>query len=226
MPREFAPRGGALIQPTMDEKLEKDALTVYVVEDDALLRETVSEILGVRGFAARGYASAEALLESGPLRRPCCVVLDVGLPGMGGLQLQQRLLRDYPGLPIVVLTGSADVAVARSALLAGAVDFLLKPAEAVELLDVVARSLASDESRARQVADLAELQRRVAVLSEREREVFQLVTDGLQNREIAKLFGVSVRTVEAHRANLMQKLKVDRAAELFHIRARLDAAKN
>lgn len=205
------------------DALEKDALTVYVVEDDALLREMVQEALSLRGFAARGFPSAEALLESGPLRRPCCVVLDVGLPGMGGLQLQQRLLRDYPGLPIVVLTGSADVAVARSALLGGAVDFLLKPADANELLDVVARALASDESRVRQFADLAELERRIAVLSEREREVFQLVTDGLQNREIAQQFGVSVRTVEAHRANLMQKLKVERAAELFHIRARLDA---
>jgi two-component system response regulator FixJ len=222
-PCDAAAHGGASTQAAMTEGIEKGALTVYVVEDDALLREMVQQTLSLRGFAARGYPSAEALLESGPLRRPCCVVLDVGLPGMGGLQLQQRLQRDYPGLPIVVLTGAADVAVARSALLAGAVDFLLKPADANELLDVVARALASDESRVRQFADLAELQRRIGVLSEREREVFQLVTDGLQNREIAKLFGVSVRTVEAHRANLMHKLKVERAAELFHIRARLDA---
>ncbi len=223
MPSDAAALDDALAPPMKAEGLDTDALTVYVVEDDALLREVVQQTLSLRGIAARGFPSAEALLEGGPLQRPCCVVLDVGLPGMGGLQLQQRLQRDYPGLPIVVLTGASDVAVARAALLAGAVDFLQKPADANELLDVVARALASDESRVRQSADLAELERRIGVLSEREREVFQLVTDGLQNREIAQQFGVSVRTVEAHRANLMQKLKVERAAELFHIRARLDA---
>ncbi len=207
-------------------EFDREALTVYVVEDDEHMRSMLQQVLDLRGFAARGYASAEALLDGGPLRRPCCVVVDIGLPGMGGLQLQQRLLRDHPNLPIVVLTGAADVAIARSALLAGAVDFLVKPAEAAELLDAVTRALAVDESRVRTQADMAELQRRIDMLSEREREVFRLVTDGLQNREIARLFGVSVRTIEAHRANLMHKLRVERAAELFHIRARLDAGKS
>lgn len=205
------------------ENPRKTPVVAYVVEDDAANRDVIVALLEQQDCQVFAFASAEALLAAGPLRRPACVILDIGLPGMGGLQLQKRLQRDYPRLPVVIVTGVADVAVARSTLLAGAADFLLKPIDANELIDVVRRSFASDEGRMRRWQERSEIERRVAGLSEREREVYRLVTDGLQNREIARQFGVSVRTVEAHRANLMEKLQVDRAADLFHIRARLDA---
>jgi len=205
------------------ENSNRTPLAVYVVEDDEANREVILAMLQQQGCEPFAFESAEALLAAGPLRRPACVILDVGLPGMSGVQLQRRLQRDYPGLPVVIVTGVADIAVARRTLLAGAADFLVKPIDARELIDVVRRSLASDEGRVRRLQERSEIERRVASLSEREREVYRLVTDGLQNREIAKQFGVSIRTVEAHRANLMEKLKVERSAELFHIRARLDA---
>lgn len=205
------------------ENSRRSPLAVYVVEDDEANRELIVAMLEQYGCAVFAFASAEALLAAAPLQRPACVILDIGLPGMGGLQLQKRLQQDEPGLPVVIVTGVADIAIARGTLLAGAVDFLLKPIEAGELIEVVRRSLASDEARVRRLQERAETERRVAGLSEREREVFRLVTDGLQNREIARQLGVSVRTVEAHRANLMEKLKVERSAELFHIRARLDS---
>jgi RNA polymerase sigma factor (sigma-70 family) len=205
------------------EKCRNTPQAVYVVEDDETNREVIVAMLEQHGCEVFAFASAEALLAAAPLQRPACVILDIGLPGMGGLQLQKRLQQDEPGLPVVIVTGVADIAIARGTLLAGAADFLLKPIEAGELIGVVRRSLASDEARVRRLQERAETERRVAGLSEREREVFRLVTDGLQNREIARQLGVSVRTVEAHRAKLIEKLKVERSAELFHIRARLDS---
>lgn len=195
----------------------------YVVEDNALAREAIVAMLGLQEVRGIGFASAEALLAAGSLRRPSCVILDIRLPQMSGLDLQRRLQQDAPGLPVIVVTGAADVNTARIALLGGAVDFLLKPVEAPALLSAVTRALDNDHQHVKHLRDLSELQRRLAALSEREREIFRLVTDGLQNREIARVLGLSIRTIEAHRASLMEKLKTERAAELFRMRARLDA---
>lgn len=216
------PRGGRL-HPAADAARRPSAPTAYIVEDDTRTRDLIVGLVELHGCTAVAFDSAERLLTTGRLERPCCVILDIGLPGMGGLQLQDRLQREYAALPVIVVTGKSEVALARRALLAGAVDYLLKPVDARELLDAVTRSLASEEARMAKQLALSELQHRIAARTARERDVFHLVTDGLHNREIAAQLGVSVRTVEAHRANLMDKLRTQRTAEWFGMRAALQA---
>ena len=196
--------------------------TVYVVEDDADAREMLAELLKSNGLSVHCFATAEAFLQHGAAGRPGCAVVDLRLPGMSGLDLHARLDSDSPQLPVIVITGHGDVATARAALLAGARDFLEKPLQPRDLLDAVSAALESDTQAIALVRERARMADLVARLTPREHEVFQRITDGLHNREIAVELGISPRTVEVHRARLMEKLKVRRLADLFRLRVVTD----
>ena len=199
-----------------------DGSTVYVVEDDKAVRDSLLLLLRLRGCTPIGYESAEAFLQLEALQRPACALVDVRLPGMDGLALQQRLRQRHPGLPVIVITGHGDVATARSALRDGAVDFLEKPIDEQELLDAVSVALASDQRRVAKARDREEISARLARLTARELEVFDRITNGQHNREIAEEFGISPRTVEVHRSRIMEKLQARRVADLFRLRFELD----
>jgi RNA polymerase sigma factor (sigma-70 family) len=198
------------------------APTVYVIEDDADLRDSLAALLEASGYLPRGFASAEDFLASGFNERPACAVVDLRLPGMSGLDLQQKLHDDHPHLPVIVVTGHGDVATARAALRTGALDFLEKPVQPKELMDAVAAALESDAQALERARELEQMREPLGRLTPRELEVFQRITDGLHNREIAVELGISPRTVEVHRARLMDKLNARRIADLFRLRLTLD----
>jgi RNA polymerase sigma factor (sigma-70 family) len=195
---------------------------VYVVEDDPSVRDSLSLLLQLRGFSTAAFDSAEAFLQSDALERPACVLADVRLPGMSGLELQRKLADERSALPFVVMTAHGDVATARSALRDGAVDFLEKPIDEQDLLEAITVALRSDHEQVERARNRETMLSRMQRLTERELEVFERVTNGYHNREIAEEFGISQRTVEVHRARLMEKLQARRVADLFRLRFELD----
>jgi FixJ family two-component response regulator len=195
---------------------------IRVVDDDALQRRMSMRLLRLHGFAVRDFPSADAFLEdleSGGARDelPGCIVLDLRMPGMSGLELQEVLAHAGVALPILFCTGYGDVPSSVRAMKAGAVDFLTKPFEADELLEAVRRAVERD------VADRAirhrrdELHARVATLTKREQEVFSLVIVGKLNKQIADRLGMAERTVKAHRSRILEKLRVESVAEMVHL---------
>lgn len=196
--------------------------TVYLVEDDAAVRDSLALLLQLRGYATAAFESAEAFLAAGRPGRPACALVDVRLPAMSGLELQKKLLEEGSDLPVVVMTAHGDVATARSALRGGAVDFLEKPIDEADLLAAVSAALESDQLRVQHAREREVMLARLQRLTERELEVFERVTNGMHNREIAEEFGISQRTVEVHRARLMEKLQARRVADLFRLRFELD----
>ena len=198
------------------------APTVYLIEDDADLRDSLAALLEASGYVPRGFASAEDFLAGGVNDRPACAVVDLHLPGMSGLDLQQKLHDEQPHLPVIVVTGHGDVATARAALRTGALDFLEKPVQPKELMEAVADALESDAQALERARERELMHERLGRLTPRELEVFQRITDGLHNREVAVELGISPRTVEVHRARLMDKLNARLIADLFRLRLALD----
>jgi two-component system response regulator FixJ len=199
--------------------------TIHVVDDDQAVREGLSALLTAKGYAVRLYATAEALLDAGPHGRPGCLVVDVRMPGMSGLELQRELKRRGETMPLVVITGHGDVPVAVAALKAGAVDFLEKPFDDDALLAAIGEALAKPEARAAAAADDREAAfRRVAGLTPREREVMELVAAGLANKAIAHRLGIAVRTVEIHRAHVMEKTGARSLSELVRLVIKLEGS--
>ncbi len=174
---------------------------VFVVDDDDAVRDALVTLLDSNGIAAVGYASAEAFLESGGADAPGCLILDVRMPGMTGPQLQAELARRGRHLAIIFLTAYGDIPTTVQAIKGGAVDFLTKPVDGQQLLQLVRTSIAQLESRTRQT----EITHRIAGLTEREQEILKLVLTGLTNKAIAQQLGISHRTVEVHRSHIMQK---------------------
>jgi len=187
---------------------------VYIVDDDAGVRRSMALWLGFRSLATRDFASAEPFLAAIDANCRGCVIVDLRMEGMDGLQLQQQLSARRIELPLLFLTGHGDVPSVRAALQAGAFDFLEKPIDNDRLVERVAAALALDESRWRAAQDVQRLQERIARLTAREREVMDQVVAGRHNREIAALLGISARTVEVYKARLMDKLDVHRVADL------------
>ena len=191
-----------------------DRALIHVVDDDDSLRAALLDLLDVAGYEARGYASTGEFLLHPPPDRPGCVLLDVRMPGPSGLDLQAALQRYAVTLPVVFLTGHADVPTSVRAMKAGAVDFLEKPVARDTLLDALQRALARDAAQ-RLDRDAAERRSaRLSTLTPREREVFDRVVAGKLNKQIADELGIGLRTVKAFRAQLMSKLGVATAAEL------------
>ena len=195
---------------------------VYVVEDDEAVRDSLRILLGLRGCRVHDFADAQAFIASGRALWPACLLVDVKLPGMSGLELQAHVKQDQPDLPVILMTGHGDVAMARTALRAGALDFIEKPINDDELLAAIEGALSGEVERIDKRREREEMLRRLARLTPRELAVFQRATDGMHNREIAREFGISPRTVEVHRARLLDKLQADRMSDLFRIRFALD----
>jgi FixJ family two-component response regulator len=200
------------------------AALIHVVDDDESLRASLQDLLDAAGYDVRGYASTgEFLLDPLP-DRPGCVLLDVRLPGPSGLELQQALQRRGIALPVIFLTGHADVATSVRAMKAGAVDFLEKPVERDTLLDALRRAVARDHAQRAAREHAHRRSARLAMLTPREREVFDRIVAGKLNKQIADELGIGLRTVKAYRAQLMEKLGVDSAAELGKLAGELGDA--
>lgn len=199
---------------------------IYIVEDDAAVRESLALLLQLRDFETVTFGTAEEFLASDSIARPGCALVDVRLPGMSGLEMQKRLKTEHSTLPIIIMTAHGDVATARAALRDGAVDFLEKPVDESDLLEAVELALKSDQEQLAQVRQREGILVGMQRLTERELDVFERITDGFHNREIAEEFGISPRTVEVHRARLMEKLNARRVADLFRLRFELERRKS
>lgn len=187
---------------------------IHVVDDDESLRTSLLDLLRAAGYDAHGYASAGDFLLQPPRDLPGCLLLDIQLPGPSGLDLQAALEQHDVNLPVIFLTGYADVPTSVRAMKAGAVDFLEKPVVREHLFEAVERALERDAA-VRAARDTAQRHdARLAALTAREREVFDRVVAGRRNKDIATELGISLRTVKAYRAQLMDKLRVGSAAEL------------
>lgn len=190
--------------------------TVFIVEDDAAVRDSLEVLLSLNGYRIQSFACAEDFLE---VYQPSagCLLLDIRMPGMSGLELQAALLQKPPALPIIVMTAHGDVATVRTALKSGAVDFLEKPVDPGALLVVVRIALDIDAAQRRAAQKAEQVQRQLGILTARERQVMELVAKGCNNGEIASTLGISPRTVEVHKARVMEKLRVRNVAELVRI---------
>ena len=185
---------------------------ICIVDDDPSVRDSLCLLLGLKGFDCRAYESAELFLQAKPLK-PCCIVLDLKMSGMDGLELQQRLVHlDYPS-QIVFLTAHADVAVMRKAFLNKAVDFLEKPFSTDKLLESIERAFHNLST----VSQDQEIKNHLENLTPREREVLAHLSNGNSHRQIGEALGISPRTVEVHKARIMQKLGTKTLAELLRL---------
>lgn len=192
----------------------KQSPTIHFVDDDESLRASMIELLTAAGFRARGYPSTGEFLLDPPADEPGCLLLDVRLPGPSGLDLQAGMRRRGITLPVIFLTGYADVPTSVRAMKAGAVDFLEKPVTREVLLDAIRRALDYDAAQRAIREEARRRGTRLEALSIREREVFDRIVEGKLNKQIAEELGVALRTVKAYRAQLMIKLGVNSAAEL------------
>jgi len=203
-------------------KEEIVAPTVFLVDDDPGVLKAHARLLGAHGFKTAGFESAEAFLAQHAAAARGCLVLDVSLPGLDGLALQRRLAQAGCSLPIVFLTGAADIPMSVQAMKAGAIDFLTKPVTGATLVAAVRAGLEQD-ALARQATDEgAMLRQRYASLSVREREVLAGLAAGKLNKQIAAALGITEATVKFHRARLMDRMQAQTVAELMHLAARLD----
>jgi RNA polymerase sigma factor (sigma-70 family) len=191
--------------------------TVFVVDDDHAVRDSLVTLLELRGFATRGYESAEQFLERYRPEWPGCLVLDLRLGGMTGLELQAELVRRGIALPVVIVTAHGDVPTARTAFKSGAVDFIEKPIDDEALVRAIRAALERDGADRAQAATRAEVEARLQRLTAREREVLDFVVRGMHNREIAAALDISPRTVEVYKTRLMEKLQVRRVPELVRL---------
>jgi two-component system response regulator FixJ len=188
--------------------------TVYVVDDDAAMRDSLCWLLSSVSLRAKAYPSADEFLLDWDPKAPGCLLLDLRMPGLNGLELQERLVREGSHIPIIFLSGHGDVPTAVRAMQAGAVEFLTKPFSERFLLERVQAALEQDAQQRKQRRVNEVLNARYAVLTPREREVLHLVVAGKVNREIAEELSISPKTVELHRSNLMKKMHADSVPNL------------
>lgn len=198
-----------------DQSLSK--ATVFVVDDDQAMRNSLKWLIESVGVLVESFASADDFLANYQAGRSGCLVLDVRMPGMSGLELLEHLARNSVKIPAVIITGHGDVPMAVRAMKSGAVDFIEKPFNDEALLDAIRRALAFEEEQRSHYSEHRQLQERLAHLTPREREVMDMVTAGKSNKEIANALGVSAKTIEAHRARVMEKMQAGSLAELVRM---------
>jgi FixJ family two-component response regulator len=195
--------------------------TVYVVDDDSAVRNAVDSLIRSVGLKVRTFASADEFFRAKISSAPGCIILDVRMPGMSGVDLQKELLRLENEMPIIFITGHGDIPMAVRVMKAGAVEFLTKPFRDQDLLDAIQQAIARDDNRRREIREVAGLRGRLESLTRREREVMQLVVRGLLNKQIAGELGTSETTVKIHRGQVMHKMQADSVPELVRMAGKL-----
>ena len=194
---------------------------VFVVDDDLSVREALSSLIRSVGLHVETFASAKEFLEFQRPDATACLVLDVRMPGLSGLELQRELSQAGRGIPIIFITGHGDIPMTVRAMKAGAVDFLSKPFREQDLLDAIAHSLERDGAARHQRSELAEIQARYDKLTSREREVIALIVRGMRNKQTASELGITEVTVKVHRHNIMEKMGARSLAALIGMVERL-----
>jgi RNA polymerase sigma factor (sigma-70 family) len=188
--------------------------TIFIVDDDEVVRDSLSRLMETVSLKAKAFPSAQQFLDAYDHSQPGCLVLDVRMPGMSGLKLQDELLARNMTIPIIFISGYGELPLAVEALRKGAIDFIEKPVGDQVLLERIQEALAKDARTRKEQAKREAIEAKLALLSPREREVIELVRAGKPNRVIAEELGLSQRTVEVHRAGIMEKLQVSSVIEL------------
>jgi FixJ family two-component response regulator len=205
-------------QPMPDPAvMNQTGATIFVVDDDAAVRRSLTRLLRSVGWNAEAFASASDLLERAPITGPGCILLDVQMPGMNGLELHERMSEAGIALPVVFLTGKGDIPMSVHAMKHGAVDFLVKPVEENVLFQALAQAIKRQAAEAATRQNRESITARLARLSAREREVLDRVLQGRLNKQIAFDLGIAEKTVKAHRGRVMEKMEAGTVAELVHM---------
>jgi RNA polymerase sigma factor (sigma-70 family) len=194
---------------------------VFVVDDDLSVRSAINRLIGSMGLHVELFESAQGFLASKLPNVPSCLILDIRLPGISGLNLQRRLAEADIQIPIIFITAHGDIPMTVRAMKAGAVEFLTKPFRDQDLLDAIDLALERDRTRRQQEAELAVLRERFECLSPREREVIEMVVSGMLNKQIAAQLGTAENTVKVHRSRAMEKMQANSLAELVKMIQRL-----
>jgi RNA polymerase sigma factor (sigma-70 family) len=190
---------------------------VFVVDDDKAVRKSLERLIKSVGLTVQAFSSAREFLESDPSAGPSCLVLDVRMPELSGIDLQKELGKMGYTIPIIFITGYGDIPMSVRTMKRGAIDFLTKPFNDQDLLDAIHRAIEKDKQTRREQDEIGTIQQRVDSLTPREREVFSLVVTGMLNKQIAYDLGMSEKTVKVHRSRVMDKMQADSLAELVRL---------
>ncbi len=200
-----------------DTKARTELATVFIVDDDSVVRKSISILARSVDLKVEAFSSAQEFLDSYRSDIPGCLILDVRMPGMSGLELQQRLVDEGSPLPIIMISAHAELSVATQAIRTGAIDFIQKSYSPQLLLDRIHEAIKMDAATRREQAQHAYVAQRVAQLSNRKREIMKLLAQGLSTKKIASALDISPKTVDNHRASILEKLEVDNVAKLVRL---------